>query len=116
MTLVAGEVAIENGDDGLVNDDAEDVSYPYLQYPAVKVARLAVDRRSQGLSIGTDFVALAIAITLEDVASVVGCRFLMLDAKTASVGFYERAGFTLLDTPANRARDEKVMFIDVHKL
>lgn len=116
MTLVAGEVAIEKDDDGLVDDEAEDVSYPYLQYPAVKIARLAVDRRARGRNIGTDFVSLAIAITQEEVAPVVGCRFLMVDAKIDSVGFYGKAGFTLLDTPTNLARDEKVMFIDIHKL
>lgn len=116
MTLVAGEVAIEEEDGGLVDDEAEDVAYPYLQYPAVKIARLAVDRRARGRDIGTDFMSLAIAITQEDVAPVVGCRFLMVDAKVDSVGFYEKAGFPLLDTPMNRARSEKVMFIDIHKV
>lgn len=116
MTLVAGEVSIEGNDDGLVDDDAEDVSYPYLQYPAVKIARLAVDSRARGRDIGRDLVSLAIAITQEEVAAAVGCRFLMVDAKTDSVAFYEKVGFTMLDTPTNRARDEKVMFIDIHKL
>jgi len=40
----------------------------------------------------------------------------MVDAKAGSVDFYSRAGFTLLDTPANRSRSEKIMFVDIHKL
>jgi hypothetical protein len=45
----------------------------------------------------------------------VGCRFVIVDSKKSSVGFYEKQGFTLIDTKENRGRSEPVMFIDLHK-
>jgi hypothetical protein len=40
----------------------------------------------------------------------------MVDSKKPAVPFYERCGFTLLDTAANRSRDEPVMFVDLNKV
>lgn len=114
VTLVCGEVVIE--DDDPLLPLGEGVDYRYRHYPAVKIARLAVDARQRGQDIGTQLLDLSLAITLEVICPEVGCRFLMVDAKQDSVGFYSKAGFTMLDTPANRQRDEPVMFIDLPKL
>lgn len=116
LTLVCGEIAAEDGGNGLV--DPNDLHYPYQHYPAVKIARLAVDTRLKALKlhIGTKLVDLAVGITKDQICPAIGCRFLVVDAKKKSVGFYERYGFTALDTPENRARPEPVMFIDMHKL
>ncbi len=114
ITLVCGEIAAEDGN-GL---DHNELHYPYNHYPAVKIARLAVDTRLRalGLHIGTQLVDLAVGITKDQICPAVGCRFLVVDAKRKSVGFYERYGFTALNTPDNLARPEPVMFIDMHKL
>lgn len=114
ITLVCGEVVIDDGDAALIAGD--DFKYRYRQYPAVKIARLAVDQRVRNRRLGDALVKLAIGIAREDVAPNVGCRFLMVDSKTEAVHFYERLGFTLLDTPANKARGEPVMFLDLGKL
>lgn len=114
VTLVCGEVALQNGDDALVH--GEDVQYSYLQYPAVKIARLAVDRRFRKKGIGEELVNLALGIAQEFICPNVGCRFVMVDAKAESVSFYTRRGFTTLDTHENRTRDEPVMFVDLSKL
>ena len=92
--------------------------YPYRQFPAVKIARLAVDHRlkEKKLRIGSQLVDLAIGISKDQICPAVGCRFIVVDAKKRSVGFYERCGFTALDTDENKQRDEPVMFIDLHKL
>lgn len=114
LTLVCGEVVTDTGDNGLIVEDG--LHYPYRQYPAVKIARLAVDKRIQKQKVGSQLVDLAIGIAKDVICPAVGCRFIVLDAKKQSVAFYERCGFTALDTDANRARDEPVMFIDLHKL
>jgi ribosomal protein S18 acetylase RimI-like enzyme len=114
VTLVCGEVVTENGENGLVVENG--LHYPYRQYPAVKIARLAVDRRLAGQQIGRRLVELSIGISKDVICPAVGCRFIVVDAKKQSVGFYEKCGFTSLDTPGNRERDEPVMFIDLHKL
>lgn len=79
-------------------------------------ARLAVDQRLRGLGIGEALVNLCLGITQEYIAPNVGCRFVMVDSKRDAVNFYDRMGFTMLDTPANREREEPVMFIDLSKL
>lgn len=48
-------------------------------------------------------------MVVENVAPHVGCRFLVTDAKQPAVAFYEKMGFTLLDTDDNRERENPVM-------
>ena len=114
VTIVCGEVVLADGDGPLIAD--EGLRYLYNQYPAVKIARLAVDRRVQGRGIGEALVNLSLGIAKEYVAPNVGCRFVMVDSKQDAVKFYDRQGFTMLDTQANRDREEPVMFVDLSKL
>lgn len=112
VTLVCGEVVTDDGDQCLVAD----LKYRYRQYPAVKIARLAVDQTVQGVGLGRALVDLALGIAKREISPCVGCRFVMVDSKTNAVSFYEKCGFTILDTPANRERDEPVMFVDLNKV
>jgi GNAT superfamily N-acetyltransferase len=114
ITLVCGEVVVDHGEavPGVADDE---VDYRYLQYPAVKIARLAVDDRVQGRGLASAFVDLALGIAKDTICPAVGCRFVVVDSKAAAVPFYERRGFTLLDTEANRRRPEPVMFVDLYK-
>lgn len=92
------------------------MDYNYDHYPAIKIARLAVDRRYARIGIGKTLVELGLAIVVEEICPRVGCRFVVVDAKRESVSFYERkCGFTALDTPANLSSERPVMFLDVHK-
>lgn len=112
LTLTCSEIDIRNG------YSLEDCPYAndYESLPALKIARLAVDSRYRGKHIGEELVSLAIAIASDVIAPVVGCRFVITDSKSGAVGFYERAGFTLLDTDANRASETPVMFVDLLNL
>lgn len=116
ITLVCGEVVIERGDTPPVID--QEVDYKYLSYPSVKIARLAVDSRfrENGMRIGEKLVQLALGIAKEIVSTHVGCRFVFVDSKQSAVKFYEKIGFTTLDTEENRGREEPVMFIDLMKV
>lgn len=114
ITLVCGEVVTGVDDDPLVAGDG--LSFRYRQYPAVKIARLAVDRRVRGAGVGSGLVNLAVGIAKESIAPNVGCRFVMVDSKQPSIRFYAGVGFTMLDTAVNRRRDEPVMFIDLSKV
>ena len=66
--------------------------------------------------LGSVLIDFALGIAKNEIAEWVGCRFIIVDAKAKSVAFYEKVGFTLLDTPDNKARAEKVMFVDLSKL
>lgn len=111
ITLVCGEIAVKDTGrpDGLGN-------YQYDHCPAVKIARLAVDRRHDRRGIGKTLVDFALGIVCEFVSAKVGCRFVCVDAKQEAVSFYEkRCGFTLLDTEDNRKRSAPIMFLDLLK-
>jgi GNAT superfamily N-acetyltransferase len=114
VTVVCGEIVIGDGDAALIAD--EGLKYLYNQYPAVKIARLAVDQRVRGRGIGEALVNLCLGVANELVAPNVGCRFVVVDSKKEAVPFYDRLGFTMLDTPANREREEPVMFVDLSKV
>lgn len=79
IAAVCGEVVISDGDAALVAD--EGLHYLYHQYPAVKIARLAVDQRARGRGIGEGLVNICLGIASELVAPNVGCRFVMVDSK-----------------------------------
>lgn len=116
MTLICGEIAASDAPQAKTL--ANGVIYRYPQFPVVKLARLAVDVsvKGNGQRWGSKFVDLATGIAKNEISPVVGCRFLVVDAKKKSVGFYKKTGFTLLDTPDNKARPEPVMYIDLLKV
>ncbi|WP_263263011.1 GNAT family N-acetyltransferase [Pseudomonas sp. RIT-PI-S] len=96
-------------------DDCEHANrYPSM--PALKVARLARHADFAGYGIGEVLMEFAIAMAADHIAPSVGCRFLVTDSKANSKRFYEKVGFTMLDTADNHARKEPVMFLDLNKL
>lgn len=112
VTLVCGEIVLE-GENSLL--DEPDVDYRYKSYPALKIARLAVDTRYRNRDVGSTLVDLALGTAKEIICPAAGCRFMAVDSKKDAVAFYLKQGFTLLDTPENREREEPVLFIDLHK-
>nr|WP_241736187.1 GNAT family N-acetyltransferase [Caulobacter sp. RHG1] len=110
VTLVCSEVT--SGPE-LVREDG--LHFPYDTYPAVKIARLLVDDRYRGQGLGVHLVNFAQGIAKAEICPAIGCRFVVVDSKAESIKFYERCGFTLVDTGENRARLEPVMYLDLHK-
>lgn len=112
ITLICSEIDIRNG------YTVEDCPYArrYENLPAVKIARLATDARCRGKGVGKDLVSLAVAIAKEEIAAVVGCRFLITDSKQGAITFYQDQGFTMLDTEENRANATPIMFMDLNTL
>ena len=68
----------------------------YRDYPAVKIARLGVHKAYQGTGLGSALMDLAVQTAIDRIRPYVGCRFLIVDSKNPSIGFYQRFGFTLL--------------------
>jgi len=114
ISLVCGEIVLE-GPEYRVNEPG--LIYDYKSYPAVKIARLLVDTnyRQKGYEIGSDLIQVALGIARSIICPAVGCRFVVVDSKKQSVEFYLKQGFTLIDSPDNKKRDQPVMFIDLHK-
>ena len=71
-----------------VNDEFESK----CSYPAMKIARLAVDSRFERKRIGTHLLYAAIGKALS-ISDSVGCRFVLVDSKKDAISFYEKYGF-----------------------
>jgi predicted N-acetyltransferase YhbS len=110
ITLVCSHIAVQQ-----FGETAPVDGFRYADYPAVKIARLAVDNELQGLGVGGQLVDFAVGITERHVAPHAGCRFLVVDAKPNSAGFYSRKGFSIVGD-ASENRSLTTMFIDLHRL
>jgi GNAT superfamily N-acetyltransferase len=68
-------------------------SYPL---PVLRLARLGVDKRAQGVGIGTALLRQVLAIALEQ-RSAMGCVGVVADAKPEAIPFYAALGFVPVD-------------------
>jgi GNAT superfamily N-acetyltransferase len=89
FTLVNG--AIKNN---LINCCDGEKEFRYTYYPALKIARLATDAHFERQGIGKAMLQWTIAIAL-NLSDHVGCRFITVDAKKNSIGFYTKYGFII---------------------
>lgn len=71
--------------------EEERIRVPYKEYPAIKIARLAVDKKYERRGVGRFLLLIAVGKAL-DIAKEVGCRFITVDSKHNSIGFYEKGG------------------------
>ncbi len=96
FTLVTDtiEVKLVEQEDGI--DD-----YSYQKYPAIKIARMAVDEKLSGVGIGR-YLLLAAVGKVHHLSQEVGCRYITVDSKRDAVGFYEKNGFKILKKYENR--------------
>jgi predicted N-acetyltransferase YhbS len=111
VTTLCTHVAVEQIGISAPVDD-----FRYKDYPAIKLARLAVDVSLQGQGFGGELVNLAIVQILDHIMPHAGCRFLVVDAKPDSVSFYERKGFQRMRQAADGGHAFTTMFLDLHRL
>ena len=88
----------------------------YDTFPAIKLARLAIDKSLQGQGYGALLVNTAIAIAKDYIMPNVGCRFFTVDSKHGAISFYEKVGFTLLDSQENQKSQNPLLFLDLHQI
>lgn len=111
VTTLCTHVAVQQFDEPAPVD-----GFRYKDYPAVKLARLAVDAGLQGQGIGSQLVDFVIGLVLQHIMPHTGCRFLVVDAKSDSVSFYERKGFGRMGPVVDGEHTFTTMFIDLHRL
>lgn len=87
---------------------------PDYPIPVLRLARLGVDLRAQGLGVGKGLLrhVLRIALTQRD---AVGCVGVVTDAKPGAIAFYESLGFVRLDgvREGSLHGDPTPMFLDI---
>ena len=69
---------------------------PAYALPVLRLARLGVDERVQGVGIGKALLRHVLMLALEE-RDRIGCVGVVTDAKPAAVGFYEGLGFVAVD-------------------
>lgn len=78
-------------------DVPKTIKLPRYPIPAIKIARLAVDRRYQNKGFGKELLAFSLE-KIAMLADYIGVRFVTVDAKEESKTFYEHFGFISLPT------------------
>jgi GNAT superfamily N-acetyltransferase len=111
LTLVCSEISHEGSIELMECPQASKYNYP-----AIKLARLAIHKDIQRKGYGRGMIDWCIAHVTKNIMPHTGCRFLVVDSKPSAVRFYGKAGFTILDTPGNRECLSPVMYIDLHKV
>ncbi len=112
ITIMCSEITLTGGHS---IDDCPEAN-KYETFPAVKIARLAIDSKLQKMGIGKNLTSFAISIAKESILPNVGCRFLIVDSKKSAVRFYEKVGFTILNTEKNKKNKNPILFLDLHKI
>lgn len=69
---------------------------PGYPLPVLRLARLAVDRRAQGLGVGRALLRHVLNLAL-DQRDTLGCIGVVTDAKPDAIAFYRRYGFEPLE-------------------
>jgi len=91
-------------------------NYCYSDFPAVKIARLAVHKDIRNFGYGSTLIDIAVATAKDSIQPHVGCRFVVVDAKQSAINFYQNNGFKLLDTETNKKSKSPVLFMDLLKI
>ncbi len=78
-------------------DAPKNIKLPHYPIPAIKIARLAVDKRYQNKGFGKELLAFSLE-KIAMLADFIGVRFVTVDAKEESKSFYEHFGFISLPT------------------
>lgn len=94
----------------LANEDRLPKRVP--SYPALLIGQLAVCNGQQDNDIGTFICDFCLDKALK-LSTVLGCRFLVLDAVEKAVPFYIKYGFKM--APKQENEKQKLMFLDITK-
>lgn len=89
----------------------------YRSFPALKITRLGVNKKSQGCGVGSILLDAIKLFFITDNRS--GCRFLTLDAYRQAQGFYEKNGFITAQLPEDDENIESPtipMFFDLARI
>jgi GNAT superfamily N-acetyltransferase len=85
---------------------------PEYPLPILRIARLAVDKRFQGLGLGKKLLRASFELAL-DMKSRYGCVGVVVDAKPESVSFYQEFGFLLLESDELHNTQFQSLFLSI---
>jgi GNAT superfamily N-acetyltransferase len=116
---IAGFVAVSSGE--MVAEKLPKTMrrrLPMYPLPVLRLTRLAVDKRFQGLGIGRLLLRAMLELAL-DMRERVGCIGAVVDAKPEAVGFYSELGFKPLELVSGALGDRPepiAMFLPIGQI
>lgn len=105
ITLLTDKINLE----GDLRELFQEKGVQYKSLPALKIGRLCVDDSFLRKGLGKLMVKFAIEKAEEINLDKAGCRFITVDAKNSSVGFYQKTGFRTLE---QRKNETTAMYLD----
>lgn len=84
-------------------DEKDDECVPYVNIPALKIARLAIDKKAQSKSLGKEFINFAVFISLK-ARELFGIKFITVDCYKHRLSYYKKYGFKE-NTKINEGKD-----------
>lgn len=85
----------------------------FKSYPALKICRLATDKRYRGEGIGTMMLNMIVSSYRND--NKAGCRFVTVDAYAEAIPFYLAFGFIPL-SKEDEGADIRLLYFDLESL
>ena len=85
----------------------------FKSYPALKICRLATDKKFRGEGIGTMMVNMIIASYKSD--NKAGCRFITVDAYADALPFYYKQGFLPL-SKEDEGSPTRLLYFDLENI
>jgi len=85
----------------------------FKSYPALKICRLATDKKYRGEGIGAMIINMIIASYRRD--NKAGCRFITVDAYADALPFYYKQGFSPLSKEDENA-DTRLLYFDLESV
>jgi len=109
--VVLGFVSISSASIKISKKHKKEMKFQYPEFPSVRIARLAIDKRYAGKGIGTHLIKW-ISGKSEDMGRDIGIRFISLDAYEKSINFYKKIGFHVYDSKKRNVP----MYFDLKKI
>ncbi len=106
ITLLTDKINLE----GDLREFFQEKGVQYRSLPALKIGRLCVDDSFLKRGLGKLMIEFAIEKAEEINFDKAGCRFVTVDAKKGSVGFYQKMGFKTLE---QRNSGTTAMYLDL---
>ncbi|HJJ38983.1 MAG TPA: GNAT family N-acetyltransferase [Methanocorpusculum sp.] len=103
FTLIADNISVKTIPENEYSD------YHYNKLPAVKIARLAVDKNYEHKGIGTLIITEILSV-VNLISDNVGCRIITVDAKENALGFYRK--FTFREVISKKNQEYIPMYLD----
>lgn len=79
-------------------------------YPSLKIGRLAVDKNYECQGIGSYLVKLVVG-KANQLSEIIGCRFVVVNAKENAIPFYEKNEFIMLLKEKNKKQPTMILNI-----